>query len=89
LGWSRVNHDYDLIAQIFQHPGFEALTARVNATQEAKRQALVTLILRTREPVDQSKVDFERGVMAGVELFLTEAAKAGRAFARNKDGETV
>jgi hypothetical protein len=83
-----VNHDDDLIAQVFRHAGWETLVARVNATQEAKRQALVTMILRTREPVDQSKVDFERGVMAGVELFLTEAAKAGRAFDK-QDGESA
>jgi hypothetical protein len=84
-----VNHHDDLIAQVFQHPGWQALTDRVNAAQEFKRKALVTMILHTREPVVQSKVDFERGVMAGVELFLTEAQKAGRAFERNQDGETV
>jgi hypothetical protein len=84
-----MNHDDDLIAQIFQHPGWQSLSDRVNEAQELKRKALVTLILHTREPVDQAKVDFERGVMAGVELFLTEAQKAGRAFARNQDGETV
>jgi acyl-CoA reductase-like NAD-dependent aldehyde dehydrogenase len=83
------DHDTDLVAQLFQHPGWKILEGRVNAEVERRQQALVTLILRTDHPLSEAKVDKNRGIIEGIDIFLSEARKAGRAFERDKGGDTV
>ena len=80
-------HDDNLLADLFKHPGFEVLKTRVNAELDRKALSLATLITRTDSPVDQRKVDRERGFQQGVLWFLNETKKRAKAF--EKGGDTV
>ena len=84
-----MSHDDNLLAEWLNHPGAAVAKARVEAEVARRAEALATLIVSTDAPLDQRKVDRERGFKRGAEWFLREAQRAARAFERNQGGETV
>jgi hypothetical protein len=85
-----VTHDDNLLAEWLKHPGAQVAISRVNAEVERRVSALATLIIATNAPIDQRKVDEERGFKKGALWFLTEAKRGQKAFERSKQGgETV
>ena len=82
-----MSHDENILADWLKHPGLKVAEARINAELDRRKNLLVTLTLGTDEPVDQRKVDKQRGVIEGVNLFLREAKRGARAFERNQGGE--
>ncbi len=75
----------DLLADLFQHPGFTVLKERLQERKNKDLDVLARSILYLNGEVDQRAIDEKRGFWRGADWFLTETKKGASAFAHEHE----